>query len=1068
LRADVLESVLLQQARGTVDAEWRTWDYERWNERLVAYCFRSDGSSLGKPVERIPATPEELLGVVGDRSAAPEDVAGTFVDSVLSQIPPGISFEGFCGDYRGWTPFHDWPPRFFAALWFTCLVAYGFPPGDDDGFHVRMERLFGRYQHLRYLPMFWEDLASWTARKASSSDGDGYRELVLPPYDNYRKIIGPSWFLAFPHRRDRHTLRQLLVQRDLVGEEPPIAPVVAALEENERSFGESFRRDLEEFVDNFVEVGADVRESAFWRAIRQEALPPREESSDTPEEAMDVGLMAFTNDGELFPYVACSDRVRPPEGFSARDLKDEIGGFSHFLVADEPGEAEESGMDSAAIAAFEGRLPVPKASLHAGRGVLVFQEVMINEYRLVGGSEANEADVALVREDRVHAFGRAYGGTAGPSRIPGWQQVVGCRVVVRAEAPAGLEGVRHLQETMIPPSVRLAGGVRTGAGFYAFPGFLPIVRFDGAERVEVLDGEGVAVGQASRSLSENDEWHLPGWLARWAPSRWTVRVSWHDAEGRARHSEVILVLVGRQIPHGYKRLGAGRYFVESCAPGAGESEGGRDIPIGITSGAVVDGNAGGIPDLVEFEPDLRYLGPGVGEFSPTPGPGFDWLVVGPRNRPDLLLFVGDTNAPTRRADRRCADAGARRHWQGAIHDSRRKAVRLPDGRVVPIAEVSRVERALREYRDRGREHAPGAQVVPCSTDGTESRPRWHGVEPDGRVGQLADALAALSVRRSGVRYGEMLDLFAAMVGTPFHDDPGLYYDLIRGWVEAGTMDVARAQGRRATYVVARRPGFVAFGVGGRIRAALLGLVPSVLEGQVRRSVGGRDCPGGDELLPPCRWLPRVVRIECDSPSALSEISAELGLVSPRWLRWPVTEPAEGALDVSPGYQQEELREGAAPEGFAVEGRWDWYLGRFVAVSPGEERSRGRGVRVEKRTHRERAAIYVVVVDGEEWAWTYARNWALLLAYSLDEESPPFSFGGPRSPIIRPEREGVYLPLPIGRLCAVLGDGLAGPVLGSGGTTVEEYRYPIGFGYRRSLAKWISGVGCVDFGDGEEG
>ncbi|QIN81124.1 hypothetical protein GBA65_22075 (plasmid) [Rubrobacter marinus] len=131
---------------------------------------------------------------------------------------------------------------------------------------------------------------------------------------------------------------------------------------------------------------------------------------------------------------------------------------------------------------------------------------------------------------------------------------------------------------MIPPSVRLAGGVRTGAGFYAFPGFLPVVRFDAAERVEVLDEEEALVDEASPSSAEGDEWRLPEWLARRAPGRWTIRVSWHDPEGHARRSETTLVLVGRQIPHDYKRLPAGRYFVESCAPGTGETEGGRDIP----------------------------------------------------------------------------------------------------------------------------------------------------------------------------------------------------------------------------------------------------------------------------------------------------------------------------------------------------------------------------------------------------------------------------------------------------------------------------------------------------------
>lgn len=1054
----------MQQTGKTADDGWRGWDYERWNERLVAYCFRSDDSSHGQPVERIPATPEELVEVVGDPAADLEAVAEAFVASVLARIPPGTSFERFCGDYGGWSPASDEPPHFFAALWLTCLVAYGYPLDESDGFHIRMAKLFGRTQHLESLPDFWSDLAEWTENVGSADGYAGHGKLVLPPYDNYRKTIGSSWFLAFPHRRDRRVLRGLLVRKNLVGEEPPIAPVVAALQENEGAFGPFFRKDLEKFVEDFVEMGADARRSAFWRAVRQEALAPAEGDSEVSEASGEVGLMAVLEDGELFVFVACSDGIRPPEGFCVRKLGFEIEGFSQFLAAEEAVGDEGMGMAEATEAVLEERLRVPNANLHAGRGVLVFQGIGTNEYRLAGGSEANQAEAALVRDDKADAFTRVYGGAARTSRFGGWHQVFGCKVLIRSAAPPGLESVTHLQETMAPPVVRLVGGLRTGAGFYALPGFLPRVRFDSAERVDILDGADLLAGEARPSPSEDNEWYLPEWLVRRAPGRWKVRVSWPGTEGRVRISETALVLVDRQISHNYKLLGAGRYFAESCAPGKGEVEGGSGIPVGVAADEITDENARMAPDLIELEPDLRYLGPGVGEFSPAPRSGFDWMVVGPRNRPDLLMFVGDTESPTSRANRRSADAGARRHWQGAIHDSRRQVARLSDGRVVPITEAPRVEQALRDYRDR-REQATEIESTPDTTNGTGTRRRWPGVEPDGRVGHLADALAALSMRKSGVEYSRLMDHLSTMLGIGFRDAPSLFFDLIRGWIEAGTMDVARPQGRRATYVLARRPSFVAFGVGDRVRASLLGLVPSVLEAQTRRAARER---GADfhALLPPCRWLPRVVRVECESPSVLRDISSDLGLTPPRWLRWPVPTIGDETLDMSPGYQQDELREGAAPESFAVEGRWNWFSGRFIPVPASSPRLPGGGINVEKRTHRERSSVYVVLVEGEEWAWTYARNWALLLAYSLDEESPPFLLRS-RYPIVRPGGEGVYLPLPIGRLCAVLGDGLAGPVLGSGGAKVEEYRYPLAFGYRQALARWISEAGCIDFDDREE-
>lgn len=899
-----------------MDTGWRGWLYQKWNERLVEYCFRSVEGSDDEPVERIPATPEELREVVGDPAAKPEEVVEAFVASVKRKIPAGVSFEGFCRNYLAWSPASENPPRFFAMLWLTCLVAYGYPE-EGSGFHDRMTKLFGRSQQMDCLPELWYDVEEWTRTRASSVAS--FRPLKLPPDDHYRTNIGHSWFLAFPHQHDRRKLRELLERNDLVGDEPPVAPVVLVLERNRNAFSRSFREDLEVFSKTFLATDADVRESPFWRAVRQEALPLAEDGSETRKAFADTALMAALEDDELYVYVACLEQARLPAGFYASHFDDEIDGFSYCVSADVASETEDDGLERAALAAFDGRLNVPKARLHARRGVLVFQEVGTHEYRLAGGSEANQAEVALVRDDKVEAFRRAYRGKARPSRLPSWQQVIDCNVLVRPEAPRGLEDVRHLQETMIPPSVRLVKGIRTEEGFYAFPGFLPVVRFDGASRVEILDARDTLVGEARRSPENRNEWYLPEELAMQAPGEWTVRVHWTDDAGHARTSETRLVFVDRQTFHDYKRLGAGRYYTEACEPGERQVAGREEISLGITGAEISD------------------------------------------------------------------------------------------------------------------EHAPVGLDPVAATNGIN---RWSGVEPDYRVGHVADALAALSVRRSGVRQNLLFDLFSVVLGMEVRENPVLFYDLVRGWVEAGAIDVALAQGRKASYIAARRPGFVAFRSNNRIRASLLGLVPSVLEGRVQQvaRVRGVRC---EFLLPPCEWLLKVIRVECDAPSALRELSTDLELAPPRWLRWPATTATGEGVDVRPNEQG--LREDPVSDAFVTEARWDWYQGRFV-----REQRPSQGIRVQRRTHPERASVYVVVVDGEDWYWSYIRNWSLLLSYFLDAEllgeDDPIFTARPQDPIIRPREADVYLPLPVGRLCAVLGDGLAGPVLSSNGTTVEGYQY----------------------------
>ena len=93
---------------------WRRWFYATWNERLVAYCFRDIEDSEEQFVERIPATPDELVEIVGDPDADPDEVVETFVGSVTRKLSiQEVSFKKFCQSYSDWTPESTAPPKSF-------------------------------------------------------------------------------------------------------------------------------------------------------------------------------------------------------------------------------------------------------------------------------------------------------------------------------------------------------------------------------------------------------------------------------------------------------------------------------------------------------------------------------------------------------------------------------------------------------------------------------------------------------------------------------------------------------------------------------------------------------------------------------------------------------------------------------------------------------------------------------------------------------------------------------------------------------------------------------------------
>ena len=333
-----------------------------------------------------------------------DEIARAFADACLSNIPSGRSFYGFCGSELGrkrasaapWTPKSPEPPYFFAMLWFTCLVAYGYPDA-EGGFYDRLWGLIGNTDSLQGLPDLWLEVWEWTYRRREA--GEAIRILSLPPRDDFRTIIGESHFLAFPHKHDRRQIARVLVEADLVGFEPPITPVVSRLLAERGRFSQLFREDLDNFVSRFVDGGRDPRDSPFWRAVRQEALEPSYSASVGQARSGATSILGVFDDEGFLPLLGCTKTWSPPPGYCVQPLDSPIGAFEYYATA------QDGGLEAVHQVMFEsiGLLgPGPRALMN--QGVLVFQEDQSNEFYLVSGSDVSGADLALVRDNLLDAF----------------------------------------------------------------------------------------------------------------------------------------------------------------------------------------------------------------------------------------------------------------------------------------------------------------------------------------------------------------------------------------------------------------------------------------------------------------------------------------------------------------------------------------------------------------------------------------------------------------------------------------------------------------------------------------
>jgi hypothetical protein len=1044
--------------------DWRSWDYARWNDSLVQYCFSWKGEGEPPPVEYIPATPEELLHVVGDHTADPKAVAMRLVEVV--QTKRKHHHRSLCGLRRvfpDWTPEHETPPPFFAPLWLTCLAAYGFPEVAGD-FSSRVQAMCeGSQQQFQERPELWLEVAAWCRQGATAGTT---RPLLLPRDLGHRTLIGHSFLLAFPERKDRLRLAEMLREADLVGyDEVPLPRLIAPLRAWQDKFSKEFREELHWFLGEYLAKNRDPGTSPFLRAIHQEAVNPAVDRRRRAGRRRHTTLFVTVDDA-FYPYVACSKRWDPPEGLTTEKLDFEHDGYEYRVVARD--ESKEQALLSSVFS--DCRFLGGNAARSVREGVVpLISDMGLQEFRVAIGAEIEGCSGALVRKDRIDAFQEVFSGRSYESVVEDWFEVESCDLYQLDDPPLGLEDVTVLQPTASAPRPRLEGGLRLMEGsYFNLEGYLPRVLAPGASEVVARVGSREALCRRIADEQDRHPWCLPDGFVDGDDAEVDVEARYEShIDGRSfqRSGHTSAKLVRHPVGIAFKCAPKGHYVRETCERTLKPfvSEGGAEIPFGICS-EEPDRAA----DLLDHNPTIRWLGPGVGQITRQRTHGFPWLVVGPSKTPHFQILEEEPRAAPTPDGARAEGANAKRSsraWRKSFTTKMQRFVVSADG-YVPLKADEDAKRLLGRYRAMATGKAEAGPR--CSTVGLDHSIFSHNLtieRENSRVRRLRDVLSVLGERRAGVGLREVHQHFGDALEV---DDWLVLTHLVRAYAECGFVDILRQQQGRKFLVVPRRPRLVVHRNGPWFSATLTGLVPWKLCQKINAEV---KCLGKSNIAA-VAWRPGptplqalLPRFEAPSMEGLSALSSTFGFEAPRFLDWPVLREVPDHLRVSG-----DLQPGEPPPAYSLDRLWCWQHDRFER----QPEDSGAHARVERRTYLNRAPIYAVyeVESDEPLGWSRSRTWALLEAYELAGKRP-FSRDG--TVLKSSGHSPLHLPLPIARLCALLGMELPGPSLvpeadSSGGSTphsaarevVDAYHYPLSESLfdliPRLLSRWFAAKG----------
>ena len=632
----------------------------------------------------------------------------------------------------------------------------------------------------------------------------------------------------------------------------------------------------------------------------------------------------------------------------------------------------------------------------------------------------------------MRPFIDTFGGRCADSAVPGWFEIEGCSLQEMDELPESLSDVTTLLHTTDSKRPCLVGGLKTPSGaFYRLLPYLPRVRAPDACRVDVLV-EGARFGcrcDPAEDAAPGD-WRLPedlpleGLNELVVESEWRVRIKGVEIPWRTQCRSA---LIDWSLSLSYRGAPAGYFWRETCSRSLQPFEGpASEVPAGITTR-----DPRYLADLLSFDSSARWLGPGVGEMSLARCAGFQWLAAGSKKSPDFLIFVGDVTAATLPDGGRSSSGSDRRHWRQAF--SRKvPAYVQQDREYLPVSEVESIKDVLKSYRaaQRRRRDEQERQCQPTQLEDVIATETWGVDRVDDEASLLGNVLSIVASNRSGIPLREIHDHVGRLTGTDSRHT--VRQQVVRGWAESGAIDLLQRQDGRRTVVVARKPRFVVFRKGPKYFGALIGLLPSFrakelehLSHQLGLNVSWRRPANGFQLS--------GALVSNTSQERIRVLSEQLGYADVEYLEWPSASRLPDSMKVTGG-----LIEDQPPGAYQPEAQWcTVHLAfRRTPENPGE-------VVVERRRHSNRAPIYVVLKEGNSVGWSHSRTWALLSAAERAQQAP---FELTSDGVLRASGDSpLHLPLPLARLCAVVGMGLPGPELGMEGARVgiRAYAYPFG-------------------------
>lgn len=789
---------------------WREWDYWEWSEALLEHYFRN--TEITDPVRAIVVVGEELVRVVGDAKAEPDDVEHLLVEKV---VKPACN-EGFWLHAKQYMKAAK--PLYLGHLITACLAAIDLDEREENSYISRLADLTKPARgelNLEVMAELWRCLSQWLEDHA-----DNYRPLLLPDPGGWTRI-GYTVKLAFPSRHDQAELAKLLSSRNLLVEDPPVGLVVSAVLDKRSTFSDQFQAEFDDFEHKRADGTplAKLREAPFWLGVR----------SATDVSITDHGrrvhwaLLASDDGYDLDLCIVSEDGI--------------VGGSMETVELDEPiGKWTHTAKVSASVgdpvtALLVTDCTLPGLSQLVKGGLIPFVEELHGALESIGRQEAlPEAHSALVVDALVDEIRSRFGSHRSRSRhcgIEGWSFVEGLELRIASSAElqgTPLEQCWILHESPRPIRVSVVGGLRVGNAWLGASNFLPGFRVGNAISM-VANAGGRAI-----TLSRDEEgiWELP-------PEK---------LEGP------VTVLAETEDSLVHKQLKFVRSPSSECfkVPRSPESWIYEDQARSRSFANRWPRDTSEITVIADAERTL-YLGRDVGVFLDGPE-GAAWTVTEFGATRIIRPLEPLTDCVPRG---QVSDHGARRRW--------RKNLRA-DAMTSCDPEVAAVLRHMVS-------NTKGQKDLPTVETGGDGRSLLTSpICPHPRLDDVVTAIIAISNNQSGIDRRWLGEFLCEI----FTIDPGTSRLVIRAWQEAELLDElvnVRWSGRRW---VAVQPHLEVFSVPSGIRATLSGLSLTITAaelasiakemGMAVASIGARS-----------PFVPSTVIFQADSLEQITELAA---------------------------------------------------------------------------------------------------------------------------------------------------------------------------------------------------